>query len=105
MTTSLWMKLLLGFVGAILLIFMLMWVEQQLGLQTTVVQDILVEPLKNFANDVMAGLGSPFVGLQTFFESILPDAMRPYAPILAMTLIVSMVLLTIIIVWKLVRRL
>ena len=94
---------LFGFIGSIIVIMLLAWFQDWLGISRDIIGDIIVEPLKNFSNTVFSGLASPFKGLAKFFENILPEAMKPYAFILAVTLIITMVMGVIYIVYRLMR--
>ena len=98
-------QVVIAIVGAVLTILLLAYVENMLGLTDyNIVHDLLIKPLSDFMSNVMGGLSSPFVGLTTFFEGILPSAMQPYAWILAVALIVISVTFAVYFAYKIIRH-
>jgi len=98
-------QFIIAVVGAILIILLLAYVENLLGLTDyNIVNDLIVKPLSNFMTNMTEGLSSPFVGLASFFEGILPGAMKPYAWILAVTLIVISVMFAVYFAFKVIRN-
>ena len=99
------MQLIIAVVGAVLIILLLAYVENLLGLTDyNIVNDLIVKPLSNFMTNVTEGLSSPFVGLASFFEGILPGAMKSYAWILAITLVVISVMFAVYFSYRAVRN-
>jgi len=97
-----------GLVGIVLIVIMVMWVEAQVlgysDITQTITYTMLVAPFANFIDTVAEGLGSPFAGMTTYFESILPEAMRPYAWVVAVLLTGGISLISILVILKVANR-
>ena len=108
-------RLILYLLGGILCISMLVmvtvWVEYQvLGKDTydswkdTITWTMIGKPFEDLFKTIAEGLGSPFAGMTTYFESILPEAMRPYAWVVAVLLTGGISLISILVILKVANR-